>query len=150
MIKEIIDPIRELEEKIREVCILLEKEKTLLEWIHLRNVNWLEDHNGIERYLRVRGLYIDYPEELEKLVREYYGDNVKIEELVLAINGERKGLLLHLSKKVYNEYDRYVGTDYWTIDFMRFLETLIERRKQEKDKFATTVKKLISELSKLA
>jgi len=123
---------------LREVSSGLERlvgelKKRRLPALKLHDESWLDDHDGITRYITVHGFLLNknkYPElysTVRALLRLAEIDAEKI-ELYATVED---GIIVHIEENVSNEYGRELGTDHKNLS----IESIIHEAKRKTEKY---------------
>jgi len=127
---EMVQKLLELEKKVNELEVY-EEEFITQSWID--NYNGKEPHREYFTCIPINGeIYEKVWNLVEKLLSILYPDkDIKIDKIEFCKVGDKTEFVIQLKEDQYNEYGRYIGTDYWWTTLTKLIEKAEEKLKSE-------------------
>jgi hypothetical protein len=129
-----------------------ELKKRKLPTIKLRDESWLDDHDGITRYITVHGFLLnkdEYPELYTVVLALLKLAEVEVDRVKIYVTAE-DGITIHAEKDVSNEYGREIGTDNKNFSIKNLVEEAKEKVQQHNiDKLKLALHRLLESLEEV-
>jgi hypothetical protein len=129
-----------------------ELRKRRLPTIKLHAESWLDNYNGIARYITVHGFLLDkskYPELYAAIVDLLKLAEIEAERVELYITIE-DGITVHIEEDISNEYGRELGTDHKNLSLNFIIQCVKEKAENYNyEKLKEALQRLLESLEKV-
>jgi hypothetical protein len=143
ILREVTSGLRFIEEELK---------KRKLPAIKINNNSWLDDYNGVTRYITVHGFLLNknkYAQLYSTVSALLRLAEIEVERLGLYATVE-DGITVHIEKDVSNEYGRELGTDHRNLPIEFLIEEAKEKAQQYNiDKLKEALHRLLESLEEV-